>query len=64
MNESWSSNSQAGSFLKFDCVDNSSTTYSSFDDLWTRGDADVAGSASGNQTNALILAGGIGKYLP
>ena len=55
----------AGSFIKFDCIDNSTATYTSFDDLWSKTDQDTAGATYGSSTalNAVVLAGPSNKPL-
>ncbi len=56
---SMSTVNNSGAFIKFDCVDNSSNTYTNFDSLWGSADS----SNDGGQSNALVLSGSLGKYL-
>jgi hypothetical protein len=50
-----------GAFIKFDCVDNSveAASHNNFNTLWTSADLPT----DGGQSNAMVLAGPLGKYL-
>ena len=49
----------SGTRLKFDCADNSSVTYSNFNDLWlSKDDAN-----QGGKSNALLLTNALGDYV-
>ena len=48
-----------GSSVKFDCVDNSHTHYSNFNEIWGSNDESV----DGGQSNAIVLANSMGRLL-
>jgi len=59
LNQYDSSDTSGKGFLKFDCVENASTSYRDFDSLWTSSDA----NSDGGQLNAFVLANSQGKEL-